>query len=260
MKRTVIPRIYATAAVISALMLSMQVNAQVVNVYQEAGGPVVNGTLVTAYGQPTDNIVQEQMPVMNNTGENVTVNVKRYELNVPSEITINYFCWGDCLIPDTTGDHPLWYALSPLDLQPGEVQNGFYADYKPLGVSGMACFRFVWFDVADTTDSVYVDLCFDVYEGAGIREDANGVDRFDLMPNPTSDGQVDLYLDLADATGREQLVLRDATGREAYRTRVFEGQRRMSLGNGALLPGIWHATLVLDGKPLATRRLVISGR
>jgi len=251
-------RTTATLALVSSLFLTTAAQAQLLNVYLPGEGPLVNGTTVVKYGQPSDNIVSQQLPVVLNAANSTEVGLKRYELSATVG-TDNYFCWYDCWLPAAAGTHPLWYAINPYTLQPGVQFNGFYADVMPQGLTSDHSFLFVWYDVADTTDSVSVRIDFEIAEGAGIAERTDVVNTFSAMPNPSLDGAVNLDIDLAKWSGHEELMLRDATGRISMRRNITQGTRRVDLQAGELAPGVWMATLLSDGAVLATRRLVVAG-
>lgn len=251
-------RTTTTLALAAALTLASAAQAQLLYVYMPEEGPLVNGTTVVKYGQPSESIVSQQLPVVLNGSGSTEVGVKRYELSAPAG-TENYFCWYDCWIPADAGTHPLWYAIDPYVLQSGVQFNGFYADVIPHGITGTSSFLFVWYDVADTTDSVWVQIDFDIAEGAGLPERTDVVNSFDAHPNPSLDGALNMDINLAHWTGHEELVLRDATGRIAVRRLLTQGTRRVDLGTGELAPGVWMATLLREGEVLATRRVVVAG-
>lgn|GEM_PF-2139883 len=247
-----------TTLAFAALLLAPAAQAQLLNIYLPDEGPLVNGSTVVKYGQPSEGIVSQQLPVVLNASASTEVGVKRYELEAPAG-TQNYFCWYDCWIPAAAGTHPLWYAIDPYVLQPGIQFNGFYADVMPQGITGNSSFLFVWYDVADTTDSVWVRIDFEIAEGAGLPERTDVVSAFSAHPNPSLDGAMNMDISLATWTGHEELVLRDATGRMALRRALPQGTRRVDLRAGELTPGVWIATLLSEGEVLASRRVVVAG-
>ncbi|HNA32809.1 MAG TPA: hypothetical protein PL106_06775, partial [Flavobacteriales bacterium] len=87
-------RTTATLALVSSLFLATAAQAQLLNVYLPGEGPLVNGTTVVKYGQPSDNIVSQQLPVVLNAANSTEVGLKRYELSATAG-TDNYFCWYD---------------------------------------------------------------------------------------------------------------------------------------------------------------------
>ena len=223
-------------------------------------GNTVNSTVIDAWSDanPVPATVEVDISCQLNSTSTTVVNMKRYELQIPEAFTVNYYCWGECYAPDTSGDHPLWYAPATNTLHANEEFEGFHAYYQPVGVEGTACFRYIWFNDAAPNDSVWVDICFHATP-VGMEDLAGSSFAFSAYPVPSTNGNVELNFDAPRAGQQVFVELHDALGQTIATERIRTGQQRLVLGEGRLAPGLVFATLRVDGEAKATRRLVIAG-
>lgn len=240
-------------------LVAFSAQAQFITLTDPWGNDVTNGNIqFSCDANPTPPAVELDVNCLLNTSSPKVVNMRRYELQIPAETTINYYCWGECYAPDTSGDHPVWGAPDVNTLYPAEVFVGFHAYYMPMGVVGSACFRYVWFDDGNPTDSVFVDICFNATP-VGMEEHADAALKFNAYPVPSTTGNVELSFDAPRAGQQVYVELHDALGQTIATERIRTGQQRLVLGEGRLAPGLVFATLRVDGQAKATRRLVIAG-
>ena len=193
-----------------------------------------------------------------NNASNTVVNMTRYELSYPSTETINYYCWGECYAPAQSGTHPEWPAPMTNTLHANEFFEGFHGYYAPNGVPGQACFRYVWFDDNNPTDSVWVDICWNATP-VGVVERTGDSFAFNAYPVPSNGGNVELTFDAPRPNERMVVELHDALGQLISSQVVRTGQQRMVLGEQTSASGLVFATLRVDGRAVATRRLVLGG-
>lgn len=222
-------------------------------------GSVVNGQTIERWVDASampDPVVYVHCVVAGSSP--VVVQVRRYEVEIPEELTMNYFCWGECYAPDTSGDHPYWQGMENQTLFPAEPYDGFHAYYRALGVQGPATFRYVWFNTMNENDSVFVDIVFHG-SAVGIEESASAVSKFEAYPVPSGGRPVELKFDAPRSGQQVEVEFHDALGRSLRRDRVRAGQQRLILEDGQLQPGLVFATLRVNGVARATRRLVING-
>ncbi len=256
MKKTLTLPFRSLAPVLGLLAFSAQ--AQFITLVDEAGNTVNNTTIETWWDANTSPVPEVDVNCVLNTESPKVVNMRRYELEIPEEVTYNYYCWGECYAPDTSGTYPLWPAPDVNTLYPDEEFPGFHAYYNPNGVVGNACFRFVWFDDGNPSDTAWVDICFHATP-VGVEELAGSNVKFSAYPVPSTGGNVELSF-TAPRAGQQMFVeLHDALGQMLSTERIRTGQQRLVLGEGDLSSGLVFATLRLDGRAVATRRLVISG-
>ncbi|MGB3869203.1 MAG: T9SS type A sorting domain-containing protein [Flavobacteriales bacterium] len=244
---------FAIALLTSSVVTAQNSPVTLTNVDNE----VVNGTTIYITAEVGDmtQILGKALNAENETGSSHLVNVKRYEVNVPHG-TANYFCWDLCYNERNAGTSPLWIGADPIPMQPGEIANGFHAYHKPMGHTGTATFRYVWYDMNNENDSTWVDFEFDVTEQVGIAE-VSVVRGFTAFPNPSVAGNITFNYDLATASAGTQLVVYNMLGERKVVKAIGAAQGTVVLNDGDLSSGVWFAVLERNGKPLATKRVVV---
>ena len=231
--------------------------AQSIVEVRNAGGNVLNGTNVQVVEAVGDmgQLMGFPAAVENISGTQRTVNVKRYEMNVPHG-TGNYFCWDLCYGERNAGNSPLWIGADPVTMAPGFIANGFHAYYKPYQMIGQATFRYVWYDTANENDSDWVDITFNA-TAAGVGEHASPVLGFDAFPNPATASDVTLNYELASITPGTRMAVYNVLGERKLVKALKSAQGKVVLREGELAGGVWFAVLERDGKALATKRVVV---
>jgi hypothetical protein len=237
------------------IVLAGAAQAQLATVTDEHGNVVTNGMFVHLGDDQTSN-QEASLYVTLNGSSNKTVNVRRYEVDVDAG-TQNYFCWGVCYGPVDAGQTYMWQAQPDhaLLLEPGVEVSNFHAYHSPMGVMGTSVYRYVWFDVANTNDSVYVDVHF-MITGVGVPENAT-TSNLNVYPNPVIGKEMQLEFQTGSANGGT-VILRDAIGQVVASHLVRSNNGRITIPTEGLQKGVYFATIENNGKILVTRRVVIS--
>ena len=250
---------YAFSFLTLALLASTAVTAQFSPVtLTNAAGDVVNGTTIQVQQELTGDIGQilvQPLDVQNDNSAQRTINVKRYELSYQPG-TENYFCWGVCYDAVPGGARPLWVSQHYVQMGAGETSSNFYGDYKPLGQTGTSSYLFVWYDMDSPNDSSWVTINYTALEAVGIAE-VSAVRGFSAFPNPSVAGNITFNYDLAKASAGTQLVVYNMLGERKLVKAISAAQGTVVLNDGELTSGAWFAVLERNGKPLATKRLVV---
>jgi len=250
-------RMNARYAALSFGLLALTAHAQLINI-TNGSGTVVNGQMVTITGQADAALLTASLNATRTGATAVNVNVRRYELNVQSG-TQNYFCWGVCYDATPSGTVPVWTAgqEAMLPMAPGVTLDNFHGYHVPLGIAGVSSYRFVWYNTAIPSDSVFVDVRFDV-SVVGIGEVSAAAARLDASPNPAigQDAVIDIGLDRAAAG--TQLMVHDMLGAAVKRYAVSGQQSRLVLPTSEWTPGVYFVSLQREGVLLATKRVVVA--
>ena len=140
-------------------------------------------------------------------------------------LTQNYFCWGVCYGPQDAGAIPAWSSLPQhsITMSPGVGYSNFGGYHSPMGQVGSSTYRFVWYDVGNPTDTVWVDIEFEA-NSVGIHE---------------------------AATAQLGAAVLSETIRATQQTTLIATE---------LSPGVYFATLENNEALLATQRFVVTGR
>lgn len=239
-------------------LLSLTVNGQDFITLHDSGGNTVNGATVLHYGTADASVEEVGIYATLTSGQRV-VNVRRYELSVDAN-TQNYFCWGICYGPQDAGEMPIWNSMDihSLSMQAGVELSNFKAYHVPMGVEGVSTYRYVWYDTAAPTDSVWADIEF--HSGSvGMNELAKAV-NLSVFPNPSKGADVQFEVDMNTLNGAAALVIHNAVGQRIRTTTLRSGQPVARLATDGLAPGLYFASVNHQGSTLVTRRFVVSGR
>lgn len=239
-----------------ALLVIGGLNAQLITLHY--GEDVVpSGSVVVKSGPASDEVLSVYLLATLNEAPGRTVNVKRYELSVQPE-TGNYFCWGVCYAAQDAGAMPYWAAFSQhaLPMEPGVPLTNFAAYHEPRGVVGESSYRYVFYDMVDQTDSVWVDIVFNsvatnVHEQALVR-------TFNVFPNPSMGQNVEVMVELANTAQGTTMVVYDMLGTRLRTMRLVPAQNRTTLNVQDMAAGVYFATVEQGGRAVASRRFVVT--
>lgn len=244
---------YYTVAAFSLFGLS-SADAQLVHILND-DGELVNETTITVVGDAAASVIDQDLPVVLQGADAREVDMVRYEESDCTG-TQNYFCWGECWLPVAAGERPSWNAIEPVTLSPNEEFIGFHAYWKPMGMEMTCCFLFTWHATDDYNDSTWVRICFES-QIVGISETAANAFSFDVSPNPTSAGAVNVEFSEVVTGGQAELVWHSAAGSRVVSTPITQGAQRTVVSAADLTPGVWFAQLRVNGEALATRKVII---
>jgi hypothetical protein len=242
---------------LSLCVLTAAAQAQFITL-RDHHGDVVNGTTITYVGQADEIIMEVHLESTLNGEENRIVNVKRYELGVQPG-TMNYFCWGVCYDAQEAGARPVWSSLPvhALEMTPGEPLTNFGGYHMPMGIEGVSTYRYVWFDTANPTDTVWADIVFQS-NAVGLAEVTGAVRSMKVFPNPSVGQNVEFHIDLADGVNGAVLAVYDMLGGRVGHTRLSAASSRTVLPVAGMAPGVYFASVERNGTTLTTRRFVVT--
>ncbi len=227
---------------------------------RDYNGDLVNGQLVVFTGDANESVFEKGVTATLSSGPMRVINVRRYEVDVQPN-TQNYFCWGVCYGPQDAGSLPVWSAFGQhaLELEPGVAVTNFKAYHSPFGLVGNSTYRYVWFDTAQPTDSVWCDIQFRAIDNVGVDE-LRPAATLGVFPNPSRGGDIQFSLELSNVDQALDLVVFNALGERLRTLTVRPGQLNARLGTDALAEGLYFASLMQGGTTLATQRFVVSRR
>jgi hypothetical protein len=152
------------------LLLSNSLLAQLVSITDD-NSKLVNGDTVYVNGTTANGTLSVGFKVTNTSGSDKTFNVRRYETSLVAG-SKNYFCFGMCFTDLITGTTPFSNAGSKITIPSNDYTTGFRAYHSPKGNAGLSKYRYVIFDVNNTSDSVFVNVFFDISAPNGIEKNA----------------------------------------------------------------------------------------
>lgn len=241
------------------VVLGYNGTAQLLTLTDEDGMTVPSGSTYVHHGAPETDTESVHLTATLNGTESKDVNMRRIELTVQPG-TQNYYCWGVCYDAIDAGLLPIWNSLGvhALPMNGGEPVTNFAGYHRPQGLEGTSTYRYVWFDVDNRDDSVWVDIEFQI-TAVGIEENG-ALARLSVFPNPSKGADVQFEVDMPALGGATALVIHNAVGQRIRTTPVRSGQPIARLSTEGLAPGLYFATLDHKGRGLVTQRFVVSGR
>jgi hypothetical protein len=209
----------------------------------------VNGT-VAALGA-TGELVAE-WGVQNISENFLEVRAKRaVQQNVQG--AINYFCWGVCFDENTN--------VSPVsvnqDMNAGDINNTFYAHYRPQNNAGEAIIQYCFFNAADPTDETCqtVTYCVDCIQS--VAEQSLDIEVGEIYPNPLK-GLGSISYNLPSTPKNAKLFIYNMVG-EVVKESTITSKNGVILINGAdFESGIYLYSIQMDGKASAMKKLVVA--
>jgi hypothetical protein len=166
----------------------------------------------------------------------------------------NYFCWGVCFM-ESTDISPAGIAVS---LIPGEINNSFYAHYKPNNNAGMSTIRYCFFNLDDNTEELCytVNFCVDSECLVGVDEASTAVSFSAVRPNPVTDFGAISY-NINQSFAKANLFIFNGVG-QVVKQESLQMRNGLLVFNAAdLANGVYSYTIQVDGKPAEMQKLVV---
>ena len=213
----------------------------------DSSGAVANNSAVFRTGHPEAE-VDCFFFVHNTTTHSIDVLVKKVELGLVTG-SINTFCWGLCFPPN------VYVSPTSKTIAAGATDSSdFSGHYDPQGFSGISRIRYVFFNVADTTDSVCVNVSYSAFE-VGIQNLSlhNGLSN--AYPNPAN-STVNFEYSVTSGT-TANLIIRNVLGLVVKDAVLKNSSGRLQVEISDIPDGVYFYSLNVDGKTVVTRKLVV---
>jgi hypothetical protein len=159
-------------------------------------------------------------------------------------------CWaGNCYDPAVT------VSASPLSILPGDSSSGCFGHFAPNGCRGTSVVRWTFFSRSDPGDSLSITVHYSTYPTAA-----------DNRPDPefgfSCSGRVRagnrILFSYSLPPGRQgRAELRTMSGTRVTETAPFFLSGNAAVGTVGLPDGIYFCSLLLDGKPVITKKIPV---
>ncbi len=161
------------------------------------------------------------------------------------------FCWGiTCYSPGTpTSTHAE-------TILPGDTNSTFIGYLYPHGHNGTSIVNYLFFDVADPSDTVSVMFTYDF--PTGIRELSGKATITNASPNP-ADGLTSLSYNLNSAKDA-RLVIYNVLGTAVKEIKLTDKSSTLIITTSDLKSGVYFYSLIADGKSVASKKLIVAHR
>lgn len=215
------------------------------------GNPIAHGSTVQVMGDPTDEYIQARVDVKNNASTAIEVKVKKIIAagdTLPG--TNNYFCWGVCFLPT------IYTSPNFITIEPDQVNNEFYGDYNPYAVIGISRITYVFFDQNNVNDSVAVKVEYNASPASIGEGFSSGYKISEAYPNPAIN-TVNMDYSLPGDVRKASIVITNMLGSRVKEITLTDLNGKISIPVNDLVNGIYFHSLLLDDKPVLTRKFVV---
>ena len=216
---------------------------------QQSGNMISSGAVINETHIDPQTYIDDHVHVINATNAVVNYKVRKTVLYGPVGISTTFCTDLLCYAPTTT--------LSPQSAP--IAANGtmdLKAQYKPESATpGTAAVRYSVFNVANPADSVYFVI---VYNGVtGIQQNAiQPITLSNASPNPAST-TFNMTFQLGKAN-EGQIVMYNMLGEKVREIVLTENEATAKVDVTTLTQGVYFCSLTIDGKAVATRRVVVT--
>lgn len=230
------------------VLLGFSVKAQNLVISDTNGVIYGNGDTITVAAIPSGTNYL-YLDVLNSGIDSLSVKVKKKEISIVSG-SENTFCWGTCYLPSTfVSPDPIWIA-------PDSISNDFDAQYNAKNHIGISILLYTFFDENNIADSSSVFVKFDGLHSNIPEIVPEKVLFSNASPNPAN-GYSNISYVLPGNGFENRLVVRDMLGNDVYNELLVENSGTVKIETYSLSNGVYFYTLIVNGKPYATRKLII---
>jgi hypothetical protein len=209
----------------------------------------VNGT-VAELGASGELIAE--WSVQNTSANFLEVRAKRV-VQQTVQGSINYFCWGVCF-DEATNVSPLSVSQ---DMNAGDINNTFYAHYRPQNNAGEAIIQYCFFDAANPADETCQTVSYCVDCTQSVAEQSMEIEVGEIYPNPLK-GLGSISYNLPSTPTNAKLVVYNMVV-EVVKDTTISSKSGLLLINGAdFESGIYLYSIQMDGKASAMKKLVVA--
>ncbi len=214
----------------------------------DSAGPVANNSTITRNGHPNDSEITSYMFVKNTTSATISVKVKKVVMDTIPGST-NSFCWGLCFPPS------VYVSPTPLNINSHATDStDFAGHYTPQGFEGVSTIRYVFFNQANTSDSVCVNISYSAYPLGVFNQTAKDI-LSGVYPNPANN-KVNFEYSL-NTSEAGFIIIRNLLGTVVKSSNISNEETRLSVYTGDLPEGIYFYSMDVNGKSLITRKLIV---
>lgn len=219
------------------------------NVVENGASYVVYGDGSESWGYPGGELMLEFDLVAN---EDMRVICRKIENNV-IEGTMNYICFGQCLLPETYETEPI--PVSPNDEEPLLFSSHYMAsdDYTTvLGLEQSMTYE-IW-NAANPDEKFVINVIFK-YSLYDVTE-VTAQNVISAYPTPATD-VVNFDYDLSGSVNSAAVVVYNMAGQEVMRSELNGVSGKLSMNVGDLSEGVYFYSLVINGKTEKSNKIVI---
>lgn len=239
----------AFVSTLSVAGLSAQISFSVTD---ENQANVVSGSTIVYYVDQATALETHDFDVQNTTSNNLTVKVRKSVQSFASAGSLFYFCTDQLCYAPTTN-------LSGNVTLNASSQFLLVTDFTPDNATGISIVRYSVFNTANAADSIFFFIEYHVSPTGVAAHSTVKANIGSPMPNPASSAfNMNYDLGTSYGQGAAKMVVYNMLG-EAVRTEALQGASgivRMDVSD--LENGVYFTSMEVEGKQVATKRLVVT--
>ena len=241
------------------LILSTTLSYSQVELRMHSGTTLINGTTITVNGwKGTSNSVDipVEIDAKSTYSSTKTIKVKKIELSSTAPTSKNAICWGVCTIGELWNNSPILLS-DPIPVNAGQTVL-YSAHVYPYLTHGTSKFRYVWFDVANPTDSTWVDVIFNISEFVSVKKIEKEDISLKIFPNPATT-KLNINLKIKSTTNStKKLVIRDLIGKIILTKELKSSTINTEINTSEFMAGIYFVSILSNDKAIKTEKIVIT--
>jgi hypothetical protein len=216
-------------------------------------GPIVSNSIIIQAGTPDSVTLNTYIDITNTGNAPLNVLCRKTELNM-IDSTRTFICWANfCYAPH------IFITPTAQTIGSGETYTGFkgiyaHETYNFFSV-GESVVRWTFYNQDNINDSVCVTVRYPTYPVNIGELDRNLSVLSVIYPNPASGIANAGYT--VPRGSRGSILIRDVVGNVVQTHLVPAGTGKVQLNVSELSEGVYFCSLVIDGRPAHTRKLVV---
>ncbi len=229
-------------------LFSTTVFAQTITLSNNSG-PLTNDTMLVVNFDTTSTSHDFNDVIVNNTTAHpISVMLKKVYIQMVPGV-VNGMCWGGLCTPG--------FEIGPGEIPASGSSTEFHYDYNPAGQTGISIIRYVFWVDGTPSDSVSIRIKYKHPENVGIKEINENYLFTNAYPNPANNLTTINYNFSSDITNAS-IVIYDLLGKKVKSELLSNSQGKVTINTNDLNNGIYLYSLVLNGRSVSTRKLVIN--
>lgn len=232
-------------------------NAQIELREHSGSSTLLNGTNFTVNAVLVNDMNQDvpvELDVKSLYSSTKTLRVKKIEKSSTAPLSENAICWGLCTIGVVWGTQPTVVSdPSPINAGATVLYSGHL--YPKLD-HGTTVFRYVFYDVANPTDSTWIDVTFNITNPNSVSlTEEKAETNLSLFPNPAT---TELNVRLNSTEKNKTIEIIDLLGKQVFSKNVVNNSDNFKINTIDFKPGIYFVSVKSNNKSIKTEKIVIT--
>ncbi|HLO91944.1 MAG TPA: T9SS type A sorting domain-containing protein [Lentimicrobium sp.] len=221
-------------------------------VLKDKEGNVITGQTIELFCPASVGLTSFKLDVLNSATVAKSVKVKKMQLSMlPGTEDYLTICWESCYPPF------IFESPTAIAIEPSALCTNFEGDLSyPTTVKGTSTVKFVFFDEANTNDSSYVIVNYNIGT-IGIAENLIKLSKVsNAYPNPAS-SVVNFDYQLPANANNAKININNLLGTTVSSIELVKNEGKASLSLSNLKDGVYFYTLIINNTATVTRKFVV---